>query len=121
MKKSSDERVQKFLEDTSEVDSEKYTILQKCREIVFAAGPETGERMMYGGIMFSIAGNDFGGIFASKKHVSFEFNKGHELDDPNNFLEGSGKFRRHLKLKSVDNVHDKNVAFFVKQVMTGKA
>ena len=121
MKKSSDERVQKFLADTSEVDGEKHSILQACRKIVFATNPQTGERMMYGGIMFSIEENDFGGIFASKKHVSFEFNNGYEMDDPNGFLEGSGKYRRHLKLKSIGDVRSKKVEFFVKQVMSGKA
>ena len=32
-----------------------------------------------------------------KKHISVEFDRGSGMQDPNNFLEGSGKNRRHLK------------------------
>lgn len=60
---------------------------------------------------------DFGGLFVSKNHVSFEFGDGSKMKDPDNFLEGTGKFRRHLKLKSSNDVKDKDVSFFVAQVV----
>ena len=115
VQQSKDENVQTFLKDTREIDEEKYAILQKCREIVFAIFPDVKERIIYGGIMFTL-NEDFGGIFVSKKHVSFEFTQGYLLNDPNNLLEGAGKFRRHLKLKTVADVMDKQVEVFVKQV-----
>ena len=65
MKKSKDERVQNFLEDILSVDEEKYKILQGLRKIVFRYYPKVKERIMYGGIMFSLEEKDFGGIFAS--------------------------------------------------------
>ena len=37
------------------------------------------------------------------------------MKDPKKLLEGTGKFRRHLKIKSFEDVSDKEVAFFVKQ------
>ncbi len=69
---------------------------------------------MYGGIMFSIE-DDFGGIFVRKNHVSFEFSSGSQMDDPNNILEGTGQFRRHLKIRSMADIDAKIVKFFVKQ------
>lgn len=125
-KKSKDERVQKFLDDVMMHDDEKFNIMEALRKIVFANHGKTNERMMYGGIMFSMKGDkkdtakkdvDFGGIFVRKHHVSFEFGNGFAFDDPKKLLEGTGKFRRHLKIKSIADVKDKDVDFFVKQAV----
>jgi len=116
MKKSKDERVNTFLEETNILNGEQFNILQKLRGIVFKIYPKTKERMMYGGIMFSLD-DDFGGIFVRKNHVSFEFGLGFKMNDHNNLLEGSGKFRRHLKIKALSDIQDKNVEYFVKQAV----
>ncbi len=115
MKTSTDIRVQKFLEDFEMFDGQKFLILQELRKIVFEIFPTVKERIMYGGIMFSLE-EDFGGIFPSKKHISFEFGAGIKMKDPESFLEGTGKFRRHLKIKNIDEIESKNVKFFVAQV-----
>jgi len=81
----------------------------------FALYPTMSERMMYGGIMFSLE-KDVSGIFSYKKHVALEFSDGNLLNDPDNILKGSGKLRRHLKLKSIDDIKKKNVQFFVGQL-----
>ena len=117
MKKPKDEKVQKFLDEITMIDSEQYQTLNAMREIVFKIYPKTNERIMYGGIMFSLDTEDFGGLFARKNHISFEFSKGSIMKDPNKLLEGSGKFRRHLKIKSKEDVRNKNVDFFVKQAV----
>ena len=114
MQSSINEQVETFLQDLLMFDSEKFEILQKLRKIVFSNFPKTNERMMYGGIMFSLK-DDFGGLFVRKKHISFEFVSGVYMDDPDKILEGTGKFRRHLKIRSLADIKDKNVDFFVKQ------
>ncbi|MGL1902122.1 MAG: DUF1801 domain-containing protein [Fibrobacterales bacterium] len=121
MKKSKDPQVQAFLDDKKSSQELHFSILHALRKIVFDALPNVDERMMYGGIMFSVEddlGNDedFGGIFSSKKHVSFEFSQGYTLNDPKNILEGSGKYRRHLKIKALKDITDKDAAFYVKQI-----
>jgi hypothetical protein len=115
MAKSKDENVQRFLDDMKEIDEVKYDILQACRKIVFTLFPNVNERIIYGGIMFK-TNEDFGGIFASKKHVSFEFGERYLMNDPEGILEGKGKYRRHLKLKTLDDVSAKQVKFFVGQI-----
>ena len=112
--KSKNIETQKFIENIEILDHEKYLILQQLREIVFDNYPKVKERMMYGGIMFSQQ-KDFGGIFVYKNHISFEFSDGYKFDDATKLLEGSGKHRRHLKLKSIENIEMKKVDFFVKQ------
>lgn len=47
--------------------------------------------------------------------VSFEFGSGAYMNDPHKILEGTGKFRRHLKIRSLTDIEDKKVDFFVKQ------
>ncbi len=114
MDKSKNEQVQKFLEDISMIEPEKFEILEKLRKIVFSNYPKTNERMMYGGIMFSLEA-DFGGLFVRETHISFEFGFGVYMNDPHNILEGSSKLRRHIKIRSLADIEDKKVDFFVKQ------
>ncbi|RLA06617.1 MAG: DUF1801 domain-containing protein [Gammaproteobacteria bacterium] len=112
---SKNKQVNKFLDDLQSLDNDKFIILQKLRQIVLSAHPQVSERMMYGGIMFSLNA-DFGGIFAYKNHISFEFSQGVDLSDPDKFLAGDGKYRRHLKIKNHDDIKDKKVPFYVKQM-----
>jgi len=112
---STNPKVREFLEQTKLRDHIKYEVLDQLRQIVFEHYPEVDERMMYGGIIFSLK-EDFGGVFVYKNHVSFEFSYGYKLDDPELLLEGGGKFRRHLKLKSLADITTKKVVFFVKQI-----
>jgi hypothetical protein len=114
MKKSKNEQVQKFLEEIMMFNEEQFNILQKLRGIVFKIYPKTNERMMYGGIMLSLK-DDFGGLFVRKNHISFEFVNGFTMNDSEKLLEGTGKFRRHLKIKSLTDIKNKKVDFFVKQ------
>lgn len=117
MIRSKNEKVQIFLDGILIVDAEKYNSLIEMRKIVFDIFPNTDEKIMYGGIMFSLNSEDFGGLFVRKNHISFEFSKGFEMKDPNKFLEGNGKFRRHLKIRTKEDIKDKEVGFFVKQAL----
>ncbi|MCD6217856.1 DUF1801 domain-containing protein [bacterium] len=100
MKKSANEQVQNFLESILTFDDEKYNILQNLRKIVFRNHPNTDERIMYGRIMFSL--NEVNGI---------------KMKDPKKHLEGTGKDHRHLKIRSLADIKDKEVDFFVKQTV----
>ena len=116
MRQSQDKKVQSFLDEMQDFDASKHDILQALREIVLNAAPRVSERMMYGGIMFSLA-DDFGGIFAYKNHVSFEFSQGADMQDAKGVLEGKGKLRRHLKITNMDDIQAKNVVGFVTQAV----
>jgi hypothetical protein len=64
---------------------------------------------------FVINNRLFCGIFVRKNHTSVEFNRGAQIQDLDNFLEGSGKYRRHLKIHKRENIKNKKVAYYVKQ------
>ena len=66
MKNSTNERGQKFLEYFEVFDNSKFIILQVLRKVTFEVFRNVKERIMYGGITFSLE-KDFGGIFPSKK------------------------------------------------------
>jgi len=112
---STNPKIQTFLDQTMLRDHTKYEVLDALRQKVFEQYPNVEERMMYGGIIFSLT-EDFGGVFVYKNHVSLEFSYGYKLNDPDQLLEGGGKFRRHLKLKSLADIVTKKVDFFVKQI-----
>jgi hypothetical protein len=109
--------IERLLDATRMADSGAYQIIQQVRDVVQAAAPECQERVMYGGIMFTSAGTDWGGVFAFKNHVSVEFSNGYSLEDVSGFLEGEGKFRRHIKLCNMDDVATKHLAAFIAQAL----
>ena len=131
MKKSENTKVQDFLNKIEQNDINKFKILEKLRTIVFKTIPKTEERMMYGGIMFyaeeeiplfinenkNPVKEDFGGLFVRKQHISFEFGTGYMMEDPDKVLEGTGQFRRHLKIRSLDDITNKSVSFFIQQAI----
>jgi len=60
------------------------------------------------------------GIFIRKKHISLEFSFGMMMSDPDNYLEGKGKHRRHLKIFDKKDIKNKKVEFYATQAFTLK-
>lgn len=115
MRKSKSDQVNNFLDEIIIIDAEKFKILNKLREIVLLSYPNMEEAIKYGGIIF--LNNDVvAGLFVRKNHISFEFTSGVNLSDPDLHLEGTGKLRRHLKIKSLSDIKSKKVDFYVNQL-----
>ena len=79
--------------------------------------PNAGHRPMYGGLVFE---HELGvpktcvcGIYAYSEHISIEFTHGAALDDPMGVLEGAGKHRRHIKLRSMGDILAKDVEGYI--------
>jgi len=115
MENESQKKVALFLEGIRVLSEEKYQIIMDLRKMVSKINPDVKERMMYGGIMFSLA-DDLGGIFAYTKHISFEFGLGYKFKDPDHLLLGKGKFRRHLKIESMDDQAFIKADFYINQM-----
>ena len=83
--------------------------------------PEAAGRSMYGGTMFEtepgIYKTGFCGVFCYTNHVSLEFGQGVKLVDTLGVLEGKGKLRRHIKLKSLEDLDRKAVETYLKQAL----
>ncbi|RQO53461.1 DUF1801 domain-containing protein [Paucibacter sp. KBW04] len=102
--------VDALLQDIRLLSEERYQIVQAVRELLLSHKDfkPCSEELKYGGILFS-AGVQFCGVFAYKEHVSVEFGHGADIDDAWGLLEGAGKLRRHLKLRSLDDIQDKRL------------
>lgn len=109
-----DDKVQGLLQDLQVTHPDLHALVQAVRTIVRDATPQCTERVMYGGILFA-APEQFCGVFAYSAHVSVEFGKGAELDDPHGVLEGKGKFRRHIKLSTPDDIASKHLNHYIAQ------
>ncbi|MCC7249010.1 MAG: DUF1801 domain-containing protein [Lysobacter sp.] len=104
--------VQTLLEDYRSLSEQNYEIVQAVRALVGKTFKGASEEVKYGGILFS-SGVPFCGVFAYKEHVTVEFGKGANIDDPFGHLEGAGKGRRHLKLRSVADIQTKKLAQYL--------
>lgn len=102
-------------------DATKTQITDAIVEVLLDVCPDFSSVSMYSGTMVEIIKGDpktqIGGFFVYKAHVSCEFSQGASLDDPKQLLEGSGKFRRHLKLRSVEDISAKEYRGFLKQAI----
>jgi hypothetical protein len=108
----SDEKVDRLLSDLQLTNLSLYELVQAARSTIYKVVPKATERVMYGGYMFSGAA-PFCGVFAYTEHVSVEFGRGCDLDDPHKVLEGTGKLRRHIKLASLSDITAKHLASYV--------
>jgi hypothetical protein len=112
---SKNEEVHTFLDDLKVMEGELYDSLVEIRQMILDMHQKAEEKIMYGGIVFFLEGEMFGGLFSYKNHVSLEFSNGFQMKDPDNFLEGKGKYRRHLKIRTKEDIPNKKVAFYIKQ------
>ncbi len=103
-----------LLQDVKEHRADLFPIVARVRAIVLATGPSITEEVKYGGLLFS-CGPSFCGVFPYKAHVTLEFSQGAALADPHGFLSGDGKFRRHIKLETLQDIETRHVAGYVAQ------
>lgn len=102
------DRISKLLEDIRLLDAVRFELMQALRKIILDLDSSISEEVKYGGLLFS-AEKPFCGIFSYAKHVSLEFGEGAALPDKFKALEGEGKFRRHIKLSSAQDITGKHV------------
>ena len=105
--------VQALLEDVRLLGEEQFQVVEAVRALARKTAHPLSEEVKFGGILFT-SEVQFGGVFAFKQHVSLEFSHGTMIVDPAGVLEDGGKGRRHIKLRSVGEITDKNAASYIK-------
>lgn len=105
--------VQNLLEDIRLLGEVQFDLVQAVRSLVDSQFPDVEEVVKYGGILFS-SGVQFCGVFAYKEHVSVEFGAGANIKDSIGLLEGTGKGRRHIKLRTVADIEAKQLPAYLK-------
>ena len=82
-----------------EHSSELGLIARRWFEVMRACGNDTRELLHDGHPTACVDDAAFGYVNAFTAHVNVGFFRGAEIADPENLLEGTGKFMRHVKLK----------------------
>jgi len=108
-------KIIELLIDFDFINPEFGEIIRNLRKTVLSIAPDCEEKVMYGGIIFTIPDRMFCGLFLRKKHISVEFDLGYLLIDTEKHLEGSGKYRRHLKIFNKDDIKIKKTKEFIAQ------
>lgn len=108
------DKVKKYLEDLESVDEKKAHIIDSLRKIIFTITKKAEEKIMYGGLVY-VSDRMFVGLFPRKDYITIEFDKGTEMKDPKDVLQGEGKGRRHITIENLDHIKEKDVASYIKQ------
>ena len=74
-------------------------IARRWFEVMRNCGDDVRELLHDGHPTACVDDAAFGYVNAFKAHVNVGFFRGAEIADPENLLEGTGKFMRHVKLK----------------------
>lgn len=100
----------------------KLQIVDLLKELVIKLVPDANMREMYGGLVIEletdVPKSRVGGIYVYVDYVSLELAKGISFYDPNDVLEGSGKLRRHVKLRNLGDLETKCCQAFLKQAVS---
>lgn len=116
--KNTTKRVAQFLDDAFSHSHEKAEWMVMVQNLVMDVYPDAQAEIKYGGLVFSTEEALICGIFLSQKHMSVEFGLGYQFLDTDGCLEGSGKFRRHLKIRNVGDIESKQVRYFLTQAFS---
>ena len=104
--------IEALLEDIRLLGEDQFQIVEQVRGLARKTVKPLAEEVKYGGILFWSA-HPFAGVFAYKEHVSVEFGQGAKIQDADGFLEGAGKGRRHIKLRSPGDIQAKKLSKYL--------
>jgi len=108
-------QISNFLQDTLFMSEDKGEIVISLRKLILEIAPDAKQEIKYGGLVFLNDGRLICGIFVRKNHISIEFTNGAEMRNPDNFLEGGGKYRRHLKIFKYGDIKNKKAGYYIEQ------
>lgn len=112
-----EEAIQTFPKEMQEIARQArnliYKILPEVVEVVWVPQKNTGF-----GTGIKKKTEHFCWLMPATNHVNLGFNYGVELPDPTNLLEGTGKLFRHIKIKSVEQLKDKDLINLLKYSTT---
>lgn len=105
-----DEKVSQYIEEQS---SPQKDICQNLRKIILKTFPSIKEEMKWGV-------PNYGNLYyfvALKGHVNLGFSIKNLSKNEIELLEGTGKTMRHIKIKKVEDIEEKNIIKLLEMVM----
>ena len=97
------------------LDQEQKEIVAKLRSLVKRVFPEIVETVKWGNITYLMGGENLAWIIIYRDHVDFGFFRGAELESK--LLEGTGKGLRHIKIRSSNEIDEKEVVGILKRAV----
>lgn len=91
-------------------------VVREIDKIILSAAPKSTSSIKWAQPVYESNG-PFAFMKAAKKHVTFGFWRGTDLDDEKSLFEGAGKKMRHIKVRSLDDVHKTVFKKMVKQAV----
>jgi len=104
--KSIEEILKKF-------DPEKKATANKLRTIVKKTLPDAEETIKWGNITYLYNGKNLCWICAYQNHLDFGFFQGAKLKSP--LLEGTGKGLRHIKIRTKEDINEKEIGRLLRE------
>jgi hypothetical protein len=116
----------RYLEFLAPFDPHIRELALATRALVLETAPESKE-LIYDAYNAVASGFTFTGrpsdafvhIAVYAKWVNLGFNRGSELDDPQKKLQGSGRWVRHLRIMSVEDLNERSLRAFLKAAVSG--
>ncbi|MEM7038941.1 MAG: DUF1801 domain-containing protein [Bacteroidota bacterium] len=105
-----------YIEEKLAEDWQKETV-QALHELVLEIMPDAKHTIKWAQPVYESPEGPAVFMKAAKKHVTFGFWRGAELDDPNGVLEGSGEKMRHVKVKGLDKIDREVLVPLVEQAV----
>ena len=99
------------------VSDEHRPTVDAIRTTIFDVYPDATETIKWNKPTYGVDGTDRFYLDHYTEHVSFGFMQGSDLDDPDGFLEGTGKNMRHIKFRDPDEVDDPAVRSLVENAV----
>lgn len=93
-------------------------IAQHWFEVMRACGDDVRELLHDGHPTACVDDAGFGYVNVFKSHVNVGFFRGAEIADPDDILDGSGKFMRHVKLRPEHEVEARALTRLIKTAYT---
>ena len=97
----------------SKAPDNQIAILETLRELIHKSVPGTTEEIKWRMPVFKKTKN-FTYLSFSKNHVTLGFYNLNEEQDPKKLLEGEGKTMRHVKIKSLEDIDQKQFSTWLK-------
>jgi hypothetical protein len=100
----------------SKVRPEYREVVELIRRYVRQMAPNAQEYITYGIPVYKV-NKIFAVISPTKKDITFSFSRGAEFEDKYALLQGVGKVSKFIKFKSVDEVNEEVLAYYIKQAL----
>jgi len=91
-------------------------VVEMLRRVMRENAPGARELIGYGIPMYR-GNKELAVISPTKKNITFAFSKGAEFEDEYGLLQGVGHVSKHIKLKTVDDVPEEALIYYINQAL----